>query len=168
MIPVARNRRSFSIRLVRPNALKRRLILPLLRAQMNSSTSRIPSHQVLSPNNMSTIAPQPCSLRNGISPNFPQATATPTLLCQEQSVALLDGDPVPRVLVVGRKPCWVGRLGDFAVNDLFERVDALGRVLRVGDKHEMHAAGRVSMICRVMRAPAWRGAQQQQRRRTWQ
>jgi hypothetical protein len=72
-----------------------------------------------------------------------------TLLCQKQAIALLDGDPVPRVLVIGREPRWVGRLGDFAVNDLFERVDALGRVLRVGDKHKMHAARRCE-LCFVM------------------
>jgi len=32
-------------------------------------------------------------------------------------------------------------LADFAVDDLLQRVDALGRVLGVGDEHEMHAMG---------------------------
>jgi hypothetical protein len=63
----------------------------------------------------------------------------PTLLGQKQSIALLNGNPVPRVLVVGGETGRVRALADFAVDDLLERVDALGRVLRVGDKHEMHA-----------------------------
>mgnify|MGYP003624097842 CR=1 FL=1 len=33
-------------------------------------------------------------------------------------------------------------LADFAIDDLFERVDALARVLRVGNEHEMHAVQR--------------------------
>jgi hypothetical protein len=68
-----------------------------------------------------------------------------TLLCQEQAVALLDGDPVPRVLVVGREAGGVRALAHFAVDDLFQRVDALGWVRRVGDVHEMHAVGWVSL-----------------------
>jgi hypothetical protein len=87
-----------------------------------------------------TIAPQPCSLH--LVSHFP-CTFHPlqrTLLRQEQVVALLDGNPVPRVLVVGRETRRVRALADLAVDDFFERVDALGRVLRVGDKHEMHAA----------------------------
>lgn len=65
-----------------------------------------------------------------------------TLLCQKQSVALLDGDPVPRVLVVGRETSGMRALADFAIDDLLQRVDALGRVLRVGNVHEMHAVKR--------------------------
>ena len=49
---------------------------------------------------------------------------------------------MPRVLVVGREPSGVRALADFAVDDLFECVDALRRVRRVGDVHKMHAAGR--------------------------
>lgn len=33
----------------------------------------------------------------------------------------------------------MGALADFAIDDLLERVDALGRVRRVGNVHEMHA-----------------------------
>jgi hypothetical protein len=33
-------------------------------------------------------------------------------------------------------------LADFAIDDFFERVDALARVLRVGNEHEMHAVQR--------------------------
>jgi hypothetical protein len=68
-----------------------------------------------------------------------------TLLCQEQAVALLDGDPVPRVLVVGREAGGMRALADLAVDDLFQRVDALGWVRGVGDVHEMHAVGWVSL-----------------------
>jgi hypothetical protein len=61
------------------------------------------------------------------------------LLGQEQSIALLDGDPVPRVLVVRGETSGMRALADFAVDDFLERVDALGWVLRIGDEHEMHA-----------------------------
>jgi hypothetical protein len=69
-----------------------------------------------------------------------------TLLGQEQSVALLDGDPMPRVLVVGRETSGMRALADLAVDDFLQRVDALGRVLRVGDEHEMHT-GNVRIAC---------------------
>ena len=36
-------------------------------------------------------------------------------------------------------------LADFAIDDLLQRVDALGRVRRVGNVHEMHAAEIVSL-----------------------
>jgi hypothetical protein len=62
-----------------------------------------------------------------------------TLLCQKQSISLLDRDPVPRVLVIGRETGRVGALGDLAVDDFLERVDALRWVLRVRNEHEMHA-----------------------------
>jgi hypothetical protein len=54
---------------------------------------------------------------------------------------------VPRVLVVGREARGVGALGDLAVNDLAEGVDALGRILGVGDVHQMHAAAVSIELC---------------------
>jgi len=72
------------------------------------------------------------------------AWAQHTLLRQKQSIALLNRNPVPAVLVVGRETGRVRALADFAVDDLFQRVDALGRVRRVGDVHEMHARFGVS------------------------
>jgi hypothetical protein len=69
-----------------------------------------------------------------------------TLLGQEQTIALLDSNPVPRVLVVRGETSGMCALADFAVDDLFKRVNALGWVLWVGDEHEMHA-GIVSTAC---------------------
>jgi len=64
-----------------------------------------------------------------------------TLLCQQKSIALLDSNAVPAVLVVGREASRVSALGDLSVNDLLEGVDTLGRIRRVGDVHEMHSGG---------------------------
>lgn len=64
-----------------------------------------------------------------------------TLLCQKKSVALLDGNAVPAVLVVGREAGRVRALGDLSVDDLLQGVDALGRIRGVGDVHEMHGGG---------------------------
>lgn len=87
------------------------------------------------------IVQQPCFL---LSVSSCLSTGTSylkahTLLGQKQTVALLDGDAMPRVLVVWREPGGVCALADLAIDDFFERVDALARVLRVGDVHEMHA-----------------------------
>lgn len=90
---------------------------------------------------MLKIAQQPCSLLRISDGAFVLSQGVRTLLCQEQSVALLDGDTVPRVLVVWGETGWVRALADLAVDDLLERVDALGRVRWVWDVHEMHARG---------------------------
>merc|ERR1712230_50558 len=58
------------------------------------------------------------------------------LLHHEQTVALLERNPVPGVLVVGREPRWVRRLGDLAINDLLQRVLALA--IRSEGVHKMH------------------------------
>jgi hypothetical protein len=58
---------------------------------------------------------------------------------------------VPRVLVVGRKAGRVRALADLAVDDFLQRVDALGRVLRVGDKHKMHAITISRVTCAVIK-----------------
>ena len=65
-----------------------------------------------------------------------------TLLRQKQSISPLDGNAVPRVLVVGREPGGMRTLADFAVDDFLEGIDALRGVGRVGDVHKMHAGGR--------------------------
>jgi hypothetical protein len=39
-------------------------------------------------------------------------------------------------------------LADFAIDDLLQRVDALGRVCRVGDVHKMHAVG--TSVCALL------------------
>jgi hypothetical protein len=89
-------------------------------------------------------------------PNYSSPVPGPlTLLRQKQTVSLLDGDAVPRVLVVGREARGVGALGDLAINDLAQRVDALGRVLGVGDVHQMHAATVSIELClRIFAAAA--------------
>lgn len=69
-----------------------------------------------------------------------------TLLCQEQSVALLNGHAVPRVLVVWGESGGVCALADFAIDDLLERVDTLSWVRRIGNEHKMHAGRKVSMV----------------------
>lgn len=53
---------------------------------------------------------------------------------------------MPRVLVVGRETRGMRTLADLAIDDFFQRVDALGRVGRVGDVHEMHGDG-YKMCC---------------------
>lgn len=84
-----------------------------------------------------------------------------TLLGEEQTVALLQRDPVsrmcpsvsailsalpaelrdvPRVLVVWGESGWVGGLCDFCADDLLEGVDSLALV--VEGEHEMHAVPR--------------------------
>lgn len=62
-----------------------------------------------------------------------------TLLRQKKTVSLLNRNPVPAVLVVGREARRVRALADLAINHFLERVDALRRVRRVGNVHEMHA-----------------------------
>lgn len=57
------------------------------------------------------------------------------LLCQEQPISLLDRNAMPRVLVIRGEACRVRALANFAVDDLLERVDALGRVCRIGNVH---------------------------------
>lgn len=64
-----------------------------------------------------------------------------TLLSQQKAVSLLKRNTVSRVLVIWREARWVCRLGDLAVVDLLQRVDALaGRVKGV---HKMHGCGLV-------------------------
>jgi len=62
------------------------------------------------------------------------------LLHHEQTVALLERNPVPRVLVIRREPRWVRRLGDLAINDLLQRVLALA--IRSEGVHKMHGCSR--------------------------
>jgi len=79
-------------------------------------------------------------------PYLPPPSYKPlTLLRQKQSIALLNRHPMPRVLVVRGETGRMRALADFAVDDFLERVDALGRVERVGDEHEMHAVG--GLVC---------------------
>lgn len=48
---------------------------------------------------------------------------------------------MPAVLVVGRETSRMRTLRDLSVNDLLQGVDALGRVHRVGNVHQMHFDG---------------------------
>lgn len=59
-----------------------------------------------------------------------------TLLSDEEAVALLEGDAVTGVFVVGGEASRVGRLCDFGAHDLLERVDALA--VGVEGVHQMH------------------------------
>lgn len=62
-----------------------------------------------------------------------------TLLGKEETESPLQGDPLAGVLVVGGEAGRVRRLGDLAVEDLLQGVDAVA-VLTL-DVHEMHFAG---------------------------
>lgn len=66
-----------------------------------------------------------------------------------------------RVLVVGGEASRVRALGHVAVDDFFQRVDALAGVLRVGDEHEMHAVGVLLLDVGA------RGEEKKGRKRTW-
>jgi len=57
-------------------------------------------------------------------------------LDQEQAKASLQGDSLSGPLVIGREARWVRRLGDLAVSDLFEGIQAVAIV--VESVHEMH------------------------------
>lgn len=59
-----------------------------------------------------------------------------TLLRQQESKPLLQRHPLPRPLVIGREARRVGRLGDLAVGNFFERVHALA--ISVERVHKMH------------------------------
>lgn len=62
-----------------------------------------------------------------------------TLLSEEETESPLQGNPLAGVLVVGREAGRVGGLGDLAVEDLLQRVDAVA-VLAL-DVHQMHGSG---------------------------
>jgi hypothetical protein len=59
-----------------------------------------------------------------------------TLLSQKQSISLLQRNAVPRVLIIWRESRRVCGLGDFASNDLLQRVDTLARGIE--SVHKMH------------------------------
>ena len=59
-----------------------------------------------------------------------------TLLCNKQSISPLQGNAVSRVFIIWGETRWVGGLGDFARDDLFEGVDA--DAFRVEGVHKMH------------------------------
>ena len=107
-----------------------------------TSTHTIPlfhlSHTLHAP----TPSPQPYSLPKRQLQSHPRNSLKQksklTLLRQKQSISLLNRHPVPRVLVVRREPSRMRALAHFAVDDFFQRVDALRGVGWVGDVHEMH------------------------------
>lgn len=69
------------------------------------------------------------------NPNF-HGRCESNLIARFHLFSRAQNDSVPGVLVVGREPRWVGRLGDFGAVDLLERVDALA--LGIESVHKMH------------------------------
>jgi len=61
------------------------------------------------------------------------------LLGDEKTVALLEGDAVSRVLVVGREASRVCGLCDLGASDLLQGVDTLA--LGIESVHQMHIGG---------------------------
>jgi len=113
--------------------------------------------------------PHPAIVRGGLNQSCAQRLANPEFedLCcllsehlliilelgEEQTVALLERDSVPGVLVVGREARRVGRLGDLAVGHLLEGVVALA--LGVQSVHEMHLEDRRDLVVWVDREICW-------------
>ena len=74
-----------------------------------------------------------------------------TLLRQQKAISLLNSNTVSRVLVIRGKSRRVRRLGDLAVVDLLQGVNALAGC--VEGVHEMHGCGLSSLL--ALRSRSW-------------